>query len=245
MNFRYLAIEARLVLRNSRFTVFTVVMPSVLFLIYCGLWAKNGATYPDGSPVAASLMVAMAGYGSMGAALSTGAQIAMERGIGWQRQLRLTPMSGVTYMLTKGLLAMLMAFPTIALVSLLGVIQGVELGGGQWFRLIFGLWLAAAPFAVLGIMIGQYATVDSLQPIVSGLMMVLGLLGGMWIPAQIVPDWMQNIMKITPTYWLREVGQAAFAPHPVLGTAAAVLGGYAVLAGLLAARRYVTDTARV
>ncbi|WP_018348667.1 ABC transporter permease [Longispora albida] len=245
MNIRYLLLEARITLRNIRFSVFTIVMPAVLFLIYCGLWAGKGAAYPDGTPVTASLMVSMAGYGAMGAAMSTGAQIAFERGIGWQRQLRLTPLSGIGYMLAKGALAMLMALPCIVIVSILGVIRGVELDAGQWLTATGGLWLAVTPFAVLGIMIGMFASPDSLQPIISGSMMALGLLGGMWIPAAVAPEWMRNIMKVTPTYWLQEVGRSAFAPKATLGVALAVLGGYALLTGLLAARRYVTDAVRV
>lgn len=245
MNITYLVTEARLILRNSRFTIFTVALPAALFLLYCGMWGGAGATYPDGTPVTASLMVSMAAYGAMGAALSTGASIAVERGIGWQRQLRLTPLSGPGYMLTKATLAMLMALPAIALVCLLGLLRGVDLDAGQWLTVTLGVWIAVIPFAVLGIMVGQLATADSLQPIVSGLMMVLGLAGGMWIPAQVVPDWMLHVMKFTPTYWLREIGQSAFAPHAHLGTAAAVLVGYAAVAGLLAARRYATDSARV
>ena len=245
MKFRYLWMEMRLVLRNARFTIFTLATPAVLFLVYAGLW--GGANrFPDGTPVSASLMVSMAAYGAMGAALSTGATIAVERGLGWQRQLRLTPLSGVGYLLSKALLAMLVALPAIALVSLLGrVVEGVHLSGAQWLTVTLGLWLAVLPFAALGVLIGQFATQDSIQPIMTALMMVLGLAGGMWIPAQVVPGWMRHVMEATPTYWLREVGQSAFSPAASLRTAILVLGGYALVAAGLAARRYVTDTARV
>src|SRR5439155_279033 len=83
-------------------------------------------------------------------------------------------------------------------------------------------------FAALGVLIGQFATQDSIQPIMTALMMVLGLAGGMWIPAQVVPGWMRHVMEATPTYWLREVGQSAFSPAASLRTAVLVLGGYAL-----------------
>jgi ABC-2 type transport system permease protein len=56
---------------------------------------------------------------------------------------------------------------------------------------------------------------------------------------------MQHVMKATPTYWLREIGQSAFTGGAQVGTAMLVLAGYAVVAGVIVARRYAADTVRV
>jgi ABC-2 type transport system permease protein len=245
MNLRYLLFEIRILLRNSRFIIFTVALPAVLFLIYSGIFGGQGENYPDGTPVRASLMVSMAAYGAMGAAFSTSSSIAVERGLGWQRQLRLTPLSGAGYLLTKTALAMLLALPAIIVVSVLGVVMGVRMDAGQWLTVTVALWLAVLPFAVMGLVIGQFTTPDSQQPVVSAVTITLGLIGGLWIPAEVVPDWMRMIMKATPTYWLREIGHAAFAPHPAVATAVSVLAAYAVAASFIAARRYSRDSARV
>ncbi|GIJ51928.1 ABC transporter [Virgisporangium aliadipatigenens] len=245
MNPRYLLFEIRILIRNSRFLIFTVALPAVLFLVYSGIFGDQGENYPDGTPVRASLMVSMAAYGAMSAAFSTSSLIAVERGLGWQRQLRLTPLTGTGYLLTKTALAMLLAVPAILIVSVLGAVMGVRLDAGQWLAVTAGLWLAVLPFTVLGLVIGQFVTPESQQPVTSAVTIVLGLVGGLWIPAEVVPEWMQTIMKATPTYWLREVGHSAFAPHPAIGTAVAVLGAYAAAAALIAARRYSRDAARV
>src|SRR5690242_18868419 len=109
MNLRYLMLEARVIARNSRFLIFTLIMPAVLFVIYVKIWGSLGNVYPDGTPVAPALLVSMSGYGAMGAAMSTGMTIAVEREYGWMRQLRLTPMTGLSYLLTKATLSMLVA----------------------------------------------------------------------------------------------------------------------------------------
>jgi ABC-2 type transport system permease protein len=246
MNARYLALECKLILRSGRFLIFTLGMPVVVFLIQAAAFGGKDATYPDGTPVTPSVMVSMATFGAMAAALSTGSRIAVERAFGWQRQLRLTPMSGTTYLLTKGLLGMLVAVPSVLLVSLTGgVVEGVRLDAAQWLQVTAGVWLGVIPFAVLGILIGQFATADSLQAVNSAVMLVLGFAGGLWIPSQVVPDWMQHVMKATPTYWLREIGQSAFTGGAQVGTAMLVLAGYAVVAGVIVARRYAADTVRV
>lgn len=243
MNIRYLMLEALVIARNSRLLIFTVIMPAVLFVIYVKLWGGLGAVYPDGTPVAASLLVSMSGYGAMGAAMSTGMGIAIEREYGWMRQLRLTPMSGVGYLLTKATLSMVVALPTILVVSLLGLtVGGVRLTALQWLGVTLGLWLAVSPFAAIGVVMGQLSTADSGQAIGGATMMILGLAGGMWIPSQIVPAWAADVMRLTPSFWLREVGQAAVNRALDLRTAVIVLGGWTVVAAVIAARRYRTDT---
>ena len=56
--------------------------------------------------VAAYIMVSMALYGAALTAASAGAMVAMERAMGWSRQLRLTPLSPVAYILMKAIVAL-------------------------------------------------------------------------------------------------------------------------------------------
>ncbi|HZM77877.1 MAG TPA: ABC transporter permease [Candidatus Limnocylindrales bacterium] len=245
MNLRYLMLEARVIARNSRFLIFTLIMPAVLFVIYVGLWGGLGATYRDGTPVALSLMVSMSGYGAMSAAMTTGMGIAIEREYGWMRQLRLTPMSGLSYLLAKATLSMIVALPTILVVSLLGLtFGGVRLTGPQWLGVTLGMWLACSPFAAIGVAMGQLSTADSAQAIGGASMMTLGLAGGMWIPSQIVPEWAADLMKLTPSFWLRQVGQSVVNHALDLRTAILVLAAWTAVATAIAARRYRSQLAR-
>lgn len=245
MNATYLALEVKRVVRGARFMIFTVVFPVVLYLIDTNLFAADAATYPDGTPVAASLMVRMAAFGAMSAALFTGARVALERGTGWQRQLLLTPMSGPSYLLSKGLVSMLVGLPTILLVCLVGAVgEGVRLSAGQWAQILLGVWLGMIPIVLLGLMIGLVATKDSMQPITSVVMMLLGLIGGLWIPSNIVPAGFQSVMKVFPTYWLGQIGDAALQHSSAIGTAVLVLAIWSAALALAGARRYRTSVAR-
>jgi len=245
MNAQYLLLECRRIMRSGRFLIFSMVMPAVLFVLLVGMYGGNNSTYEDGSSVAAAMMVSMGAFGAMSAALSTGARVAVERGSGWQRQLRLTPMSPASYLYTKLIVAMLVAIPSIALVSILGAtVEGVTLSAGGWLMATAGLWLGAIPFAALGLLIGLSIPADSLPSVMGLSSMVLGMLGGMWIPAQIAPDWLSAIMKATPSYWFTQLGQSALYDNKNLLTAIAVLAAYTVAAGLLSARRFVTSAQR-
>jgi ABC-2 type transport system permease protein len=245
MNATYLALEIKRVVRGARFMIFTVVFPVVLYLIDANLFAAGSATYPDGVPVAASLMVRMAAFGAMSAALFTGARVALERGTGWQRQLLLTPMSGRSYLLAKGMVSMLVGLPTILLVCLVGVVvEGVRLSAGQWAQIVLGVWLGIIPIVLLGLVIGLVATKDSMQPITSVALMLLGLIGGLWIPSNIVPAGFRSVMKVFPTYWLGEIGDAALRHSLAIGTAVLVLAAWAAVLALAGARRYQAGVAR-
>ena len=58
-------------------------------------------------------MVGLAAFGTMNAMLSAGARIAGERAVGWNRQLRITPLSTRTYFRAKVLTGYMMAAITL------------------------------------------------------------------------------------------------------------------------------------
>ena len=75
MTIRYALMSTRLAFRNLRFLVLTVALPLLLFLLYANLY--QGQDAGDGLSVVAYLMVSMASFGCIGAAINTGARIAV------------------------------------------------------------------------------------------------------------------------------------------------------------------------
>src|SRR5205085_269356 len=72
-------------------------------------------------------LAGMVSFGTMAAMISTGAKIAAEREVGWNRQLRLTPLSTRSYMRAKVLSGYLTAMVTVVLLFLAGSTLGVHL----------------------------------------------------------------------------------------------------------------------
>jgi ABC-2 type transport system permease protein len=245
VNARFLALEVRRSVRNSRYLVFTVVMPPAMFLLFVDLYGAGDQVFPNGLPVTTSLMLTMAVFGLMSAPLAAGARIAVERSTGWQRQLRLTPLSSAGYVLTKGALGMVLALPGILLVLVVGaVVEDVRMSALQWTGVAGGLWLATLPFVLIGIVIGLLATADGMQAVTGVLSTAFGLLGGIWIPVEVAPGWLGAVMRVMPTYWVKLVGQAPLVGGADLGTAVLVLGCWTLGLGLVAARRFRSDAAR-
>ncbi|HEV7647392.1 MAG TPA: ABC transporter permease [Actinophytocola sp.] len=242
MSFGYLVLELRRAMRSTRFLIFTIAFPVLLFLLYVGIFSGGDHS------VVGILMVNMTAFGALTGSMFAGGRVALERSIGWQRQLRLTPLSGPAYLAAKGITAMMLAIPAVVLVPLIGVVvEGVSLDATGWLRVVLGTWLAVIPFALIGLLIGQIGTPETMQPIMSILMIVMSMLGGIFIPIDTMPGWMLDIAHVLPSYWLGQIGRGAVTSDLAtgIGTAVLVLAIWTVVLAFAVTRRYQRDSARV
>jgi ABC-2 type transport system permease protein len=239
MSAGYLLLEIKRAVRAGRFLIFTVAFPILMFIFLSGVYGNAG---PDSQTV---LMINMTTWGAFAAALFAGARVAIERDAGWQRQLRLTPLTGRGYLSGKGVVGMCVALPAVVLLPLIGAFgEGVRLDAGQWVQVTLGVWLSVIPLVLLGLLLGQYGTADSMQAITGVLMLVLAMFGGLWVPLDVLPSFFGTIAKILPTYWMNQVGNSAIGSHEHLLTAVLVLAGWTVVLAALVVRRYRRDSAR-
>lgn len=245
MNLTYTRIELKRSLRNPRFMIFAFAFPVFLFLIQTNVFVTDQD--PDAATATAIIMVNMLAFGVFFAATSNGGRLATERAAGWQRQLRLTPLTGRGYMLGKSLTGLLLGVPVLVAVPVIAALaNGVSLDAAQWARILLGTWLGAIPFVLLGLLVGQLARPDTLQPLNMGITLVMGFLGGMWIPVDAMPSWMQQLAPVLPSYWLTQLGRGAVTGDlsRSLGLTALVLAAWTIVLGTLVVWRYRKDSAR-
>ncbi|WP_329064649.1 ABC transporter permease [Amycolatopsis sp. NBC_01480] len=246
MNLSYLTVEVRRLFRSPRFIVFVVAFPVLMFLLQANVFTK--ASDPDHAAIVAVVMVNMMAFGAFAAATMNGAKLAVERATGWQRQLRLTPLSGAGYLGGKALSGLLVGLPALVLVPLLAVFaEGVHLDAAGWVRIIVGIWLGTIPLVLLGLLLGQFGTPESMQPVNMIVMLGMGFLGGLWIPLETMPGWMHQLAQAMPTYWVLGLVRPAVTNEMLVAfpTAVAVLGAWTIVLGTLVIRRYRKDSARV
>lgn len=240
MNLAFLRSEILRPLRNPRYLMFTIGIPLVLFLVIGNAFDRTNGV--DGTTW---YMINMGVFGAMGAVLGTGARIAAERDAGWNRQLRLTPLTPQAYVVTKVVTSMVIALPSFLLVCAAGRLTGrVHLSLVQWGQLIGLSWLAMLPLAFVGVGLGYAARSDSAQAVNGGLVMLMSMFGGLWFPLDDAPRWIRSIADGMPTYWIGQISRAPLTHHwPAVG-GWLVLAAWAGVALRIASRRYRVDAVR-
>ncbi|MDN3026553.1 ABC transporter permease [Streptomyces sp. S.PB5] len=211
-------LELTRALRNRKFLFFSVIYPSVLFLLIAG--SADGTDKVDGTGLTLPtyMMVSMASFGALTAVLMGNSErIAKEREAGWVRQLRLTTLPGRGYVLAKTASAAVVSLPSIVVVfAVAAAVKDVRLDAWQWLALTGAIWAGSLVFAALGVAIGYLASGDAVRPITMITYFGLSILGGLWMPTTTFPTWLQDIAKWVPTHAYAALGQAieqSQAPH--------------------------------
>lgn len=211
-------LELTRALRNRKFLFFSVIYPSVLFLLIAGSSSTTEKVDGTGLTLPTYMMVSMASFGALTAVLMGNSErIAKERQTGWVRQLRLTTLPGRGYVLAKTASAAVVSLPSIVVVfAVAAVVKDVRLDAWQWLALTGAIWAGSLVFAALGVALGYLANGDAVRPITMITYFGLSILGGLWMPTTTFPTWLQDIAKWVPTHAYAALGQAieqSRAPH--------------------------------
>ena len=203
--FFHYAVQSILIqLRDWAFLGFVIVMPTTIYLFFSSMYGDEGGG--SGINVAAVMMVTMATYGGLGAAMNAGSQIQSERSSGWFRQLMLTSLSPAQFVLAKILTAIAVLIPAIGTVFLAGAARGVRLDAGTWAASLGLIVTALLPMIVFGLVIALWFKPQTATAVTTLAMLALAALGGLWVPLQLMPEVMQTIGKLLPSYWASQIG---------------------------------------
>lgn len=246
MPIRYVYLETKRQLRNVRAMVFTFAVPVIMLLVFGSAFGSQ----TDPTTRLQYLVVTtlqMAAYGAMMAALSQAFAIVNERSIGWNRQLRVTPLSGWGFMVSKVIAAMAFAAVSIVITVVVATVgMHASLDPLRWFAAGFGIWCGVIPFALIAILIGQFAKPSFAQPLFMVVFMGMAILGGLWVPLSVMPEWMGTVAHLLPSYWLNRIGQMGAGATGSSGMVepAMVLACWAIVLATVIVWRYRRDAAR-
>jgi ABC-2 type transport system permease protein len=232
-NARLLVLELRRVLRNRRTVFFAMVFPAALFLAFGGNQDSNQRV-GEGN-VSAYILVSMALYGAALTAASAGSQVAVERALGWSRQLRLTPLHPIAYVLVKAGTALAMGA---------GLVQGKpEMPTSVWIWSAVLALGCTLTFAALGVFVGYVVPGENAMQVLGPGLALLSFLGGVFMPlTEGSAVW--HVAVFTPMYGVAEVARAPLTHElPWYAVVNAMAWFVVFVAG--AAWRMSKDTARV
>lgn len=186
-------------LRIPAFTIPTVLFP-IMFFTFFGL--PNIGNTIDDIDAGAYILTSYGAYSMISVALfSFGVSIAAERGLGWNKLLRTTPMHPLMYFLAKVVMAIITGLITLLLLFLFGIIVGgVRMDILIWLTLIGYLVLGMIPFVALGLFIGYIAGPNSAAAIANVIFLPLSFASGLFVPLAFMPTFIQTIAPYLPAY---------------------------------------------
>lgn len=212
--------ESRRLLRNFRFIFFTLAFPVLYFILMTHVFitdagdgsAGSGGGLLGGITAFEHVLVSMTAYGVMGAGLNLfGSRLAIERGKGWMRLLRTTPLRGSSTILARWATGLVFSAVVVVVMAVVGSTQNISMPISEWLRMGAILWLGALPFGALGLALGYWLDEKSAQVVGMMVYFFLAIFGGLWWPVELMPQAMQTLAQYLPAYQYAQLARLAIA----------------------------------
>src|SRR5699024_5798713 len=168
-------------------TFFVLVLPAAMYLMF-GVGMDQGELPAGYGNVSAYVMTSMAVYGAVIATTAMAGSAAVERNMGWGRQLNLTGLTEANYIVGKMLMALLMAISPILIVYIVGAFTGAQFDSfGHWLSSAALCLVVAIPFSLYGVALPLLYRSLPAGSAASGLRVVFALFGHLSIPSGGLP----------------------------------------------------------
>ena len=186
------------------------------------------------------LLASYSAFGIIGPGLfGFGVSLAIERDGGLLTLKRALPMPPGAYLLGKMAMAMIAATIVTVLLVLIGVfLAHVSLSVTQIANLMLTGAFGVLPFCALGMLVGTLIKGQGAPGLLNLVYLPMAFLSGLWLPLSMLPQALQKIAPIWPSYHLNQLTLAAVGlnngallPHVL------ALAGYTIVFLLLAVRQ--------
>ncbi|WP_060679562.1 ABC transporter permease [Virgibacillus halodenitrificans] len=187
------------IFRNPYFVFWSLFMPILFYFIFTNI-VNTGV--PDQGEWQAYYLMSMTTFSVMGSAIMNfGIRMVQEQTEGWSTFMKLTPFPSWAYFSSKMFGQLIIHLLSIVIVFLAGyLINGVSLSVSQW--IFSGIWvlIASIPFLALGSLVGTMKKVETASGVSNIIYLALAIVGGMWMPINTFPTFLQNIAEWLPSY---------------------------------------------
>ncbi|MGO5015030.1 ABC transporter permease [Niallia sp. Sow4_A1] len=186
-------------LRNKYYIFWSLLVPVLFYFLFTNIFI---APREDDGLWNLHYLMSMTTFSIMGSSMMTlGIKIVQEKAEGWTIFLKITPLSQFIYYGAKMVAQTVIHLFSILVIFTAGIlINDVSLLFSQW--LFCGVWIlfGSLPFLALGTIIGTIKKVETASGISNLLYMSMAITGGMWMPIEVFPSFMQQVAKWVPSY---------------------------------------------
>lgn len=200
-----------------------------------------------GNPLYATVAVAGLGlFAVCSASLFTyGLGVAEDRQLPFYPFLRSLPAGPgpqmVARVLNGGIFSL---FGLLPLILIGWLFTAATLTAGQLLAGVGTILAVSVPFVLLGMAIGYKLSAKAALPVVQVILFPLAFAGGLFLPPQMFPAWLDAISKATPTRAGRDLLVQATTGLDAYALALPVLAGWTLLFAVLAVLSYRSDEGR-
>jgi ABC-2 type transport system permease protein len=196
-------------LSRNRAYLFSMIGFPVVFYLLFGVTNRNEIFH--GHTIARYLLAGYSCFGAMGSSLfGIGAGIALERGHGWLEMKRASPMPAAAYLLAKLCVSITFAVGITILLMMLGTaLAGVQITLLEGLRLLAVIAAGVLPFASLGVVIGLLMPSNAAPGVINLIYLPMSFCGGLWMPIETLPPWMQTLAHGLPSFWFARLALAS------------------------------------
>lgn len=186
--------------RNAEFVIGLVIVPGLLYAMF-GL--PNDSTFVPGGSTFATLAVGSFGaYGVISLAIFTfGDDVARERGRGWIRTLRATPVPSHAYLVGKLAMSAVYAVLIVAVLAAVSVPTGAaDMSLGSWLRLTATLVAGVLAFSTIGLALAFLVRPRAATAVANLVFLPLAFCSGFFFPLSELPAFLRDVAPYLPTY---------------------------------------------
>jgi len=235
----HLKVEILELIRIPAYSVPTLLMPSLMFLMFGGTRASTvtGANHHNGI-----LRDLRCDWNRL---LSVWCRNPNDRESPWQVYLRVLPVGAGTRFAARVAAAVAFAFLSVGLVLMLAAaVTPADLPWARWGIFLAVLLCGSIPIGLLGIALGYWAGPKSALPIANILFLTLSSAGGVFLPPTSLPKFVSYSSPYLPTRMLLELSWATANSTTIAYSDWVGLGVYGVVGLGLATAGYRRDEGR-
>lgn len=192
-------------LRTKAYSLSVIGFPVVFYLFFGIILNRNQDFH--GMPVAKNMLAGYAVFGAIGAALfGIGVGLAGDLSAGWLELKRASPMPPIAYLLAKCCTAMAFASIIVTVLAAMGIgFGGVHLTWSEYGRMIALVVIGSIPFASMGLLLALIAPFNAAPGIANMIYLPMSFLGGLWLPIELLPNFLRKLAPVFPTFHLKQL----------------------------------------
>lgn len=193
----------RIVLRNKAFFLFDMVLPVVFYLLYTKV-LTTGIPKSAMNSWNQSYLISMMVYSCMlGGIITTSNTLLDDQTSNFALFVSLKPISKLQYYSSMAIVFLCLNLISSIIICLVGIlVNHVTISLSFIILLLLINLIGTIPLILLGALTSLAKRPNTVNLLNNIIVFPLAIISGLWWPIQMMPDWLQKIGKLMPTYQL-------------------------------------------